>query len=41
MNHTGEAVHHTNENGEPRKLLHNSRIPREAWAKLRIFRIYK
>ncbi len=41
LNHTGEAVHYTNENGEPRKLLHNSRIPREAWAKLRIFRIYK
>ncbi|EMO53972.1 intein C-terminal splicing domain protein [Leptospira noguchii] len=41
LNHTGEAVEYSNENGEPRKLNHNSPIPKEAWSKLRIFRIYK
>ncbi|OAM73529.1 hypothetical protein A1343_09880, partial [Leptospira interrogans serovar Bataviae] len=41
LNHTGEAVKYKDEFGIERPLKHNQVIPREAWAKLRIFRIYK
>ncbi|UOG30192.1 TIGR04388 family protein [Leptospira noguchii] len=41
LNHTGEAVHYLSEAGKPALLKHNQVIPKEAWAKLRIFRIYK
>ncbi|EMF32461.1 intein C-terminal splicing domain protein [Leptospira interrogans serovar Pomona str. Fox 32256] len=41
LNHTGEAVQYKDEFGIERPLKHNQVIPREAWEKLRIFRIYK
>ncbi|EMO42867.1 hypothetical protein LEP1GSC186_0092 [Leptospira noguchii serovar Autumnalis str. ZUN142] len=41
LNHTGEAVKYYDENGIERPLKHNQVIPKEAWSKLRIFRIYK
>ncbi|WP_002157926.1 TIGR04388 family protein, partial [Leptospira interrogans] len=41
LNHTGEPVKYTGPLGNELWLSHNSPIPKEAWAKLRIFRIYK
>ncbi|EMK07401.1 intein C-terminal splicing domain protein, partial [Leptospira kirschneri] len=41
LNHTGEVVRYNDENGRKVEIPFNTPITKEAWAKLRIFRIYK
>ncbi|KWV23601.1 hypothetical protein LA702_3197 [Leptospira interrogans] len=41
LNHTGEVVKYKDESGRKVEIPFNTPITKEAWAKLRIFRIYK